>query len=508
MIAGHGDSTSMELGGEGSDVEKEEGTGEYRVTAGDEYPLTFTEADYDTFWTSFFEALFSNMEMKGGIRPTILLRACLTASNAVDTDELKKEMKKDGRINVNDWRIDPKTPENQIKIRAGIVEYIKRHGSLAKVTGDKAAGRAEVKGAQASITTASTGSIVEATGQLDIVALNDPTVAGPKIQYVRHGKEPLGALRAVIESWAEDDVACFAEIDKRLADGPAATDSEFIIRLLYQTIKTQYRNDILTANALTDTASVLDETAAGDDDCRPKALCKDPMTQVLRPTLYPTLIGRFGNKFAKLAIYQDWLSLDAAKQTALIDHLGDPDFKREAVKNYLDFKMLDAHVDPMLKLAGASVRGRIMLALVGLIEHKRADCKDFLATQVDSNQALTADVKGALGDFSENELRKLLGLNVEAAPVVSGARPKNIGDGDFHVEPVQATLKATTNASATDVAKLLEAPADGATEIERADRAKDYEVVGEVKTLTGADAGWYMIRRATGTVGYVRTRYF
>ena len=254
--------------------------------------------------------------------------------------------------------------------------------------GDKAKGRAEVKGAQASITSESSGSIVEATGHLEIVALNDPTVAGPKIRVRARGQGAPGRVRAVIESWAEDDVACFAEIDKRLAEGPAATDDEFIIRLLYATIKAQYRNDILTANGFTDTASVLADIAAGSDDCRPAGLHDDDMTQDHRAAFYPLLLGRFGNKFAKLVIYQDWLSLDSGKQTELIEHLGDPDFKREEVKNYLDFEMLDSHVDPMLKLSGASVRGRIMLALVGLIEHQREDCKIFLATQVDANDAL------------------------------------------------------------------------------------------------------------------------
>ena len=325
---------------------------------------------------------------------------------------------------------------------------------------------------------------------------------------MREGKEPQGALRAVIESWAEDDVARFAEIDKRLSDGTAATDDEFIIRLLYTTIKAQYRNDILKANGFTDTASVLADIAAGSDDCRPDQLRDDDMLELHRAAFYPALLGRFGDKFAKLAIYQDWLSLDPGKQTELVEHLGKPDFKREEVKKYLDFDMLDSYVDPMLKLVGASLRGRITLALAGFIEHKRDDCKVFLASQVDANDALTVDVKNALGSFSETELRKLLGLKVEGAPAVSGDRRKNIGAGDFHVEAVHSTLKTMTKASSTDAAKLMESPDDSGTEIERQDHEKDYEVVGEVKTLTGADAGWYMIRQETGTVGYMRTKYF
>jgi hypothetical protein len=506
MIAGHGNATAMDFGGEGTDVEHDKGTGEHTVEPEDAVDLEFG-ADHREFWTAFFEALFSNMAMKGGLKPTVLLRACLTASNEVDVDKLEEEMATDGRIDLRDSNVDPKKPENQVKIRAGIVEYIKRHGSLAKLIGDQAGTRADVKGAQASITTESSGSIHEGTGQLDIVAKDDPHVAGPKLTYVRHGKEPQGAMRAVIESWAENDAACFAAIEERLKDPPGSTDSEFIIRTLYTLVSTTYRNDILTANGLCDTASVLDNVADGDDDCRPKALRKDPMMQQLRFTLYPVLMGRFANKNAKLAIYQDWLSLDAAKQTELITHLSSPDFKRKEVKDYLDFKALDPYVDGMLKL-GAGLRGRITLALVGLIEHKREDCKAFLASQTEGGNAFTADVKAVLDGYSETELRKKLGLQAEGAPVVSGGRPKNIAGGDFHVEPIHAKSKSTANATATDVAKLLECPADGATELERTDRAQPYDVVGEVKTLTGDDAGWYMVRRSTGTVGYMRTKYF
>jgi hypothetical protein len=515
MVAGHGEATSIQMGGSGTSVGQFVDTGEYATIEKDGKPVSFAEDE--PFWTTFFEALLKNMETKGGLRPTILLRACLTSSNSIDVAKLKAELKSTGTIDVDDSSIDPTTDENQVKIRAGIVDYIKAHGSLAKVLGDKAAGRADVLGAQASITAGSTGSIEESTGQLQIIALSDPKVAAPKIEYVREGKEPLGAIRAVIESWAEDKDRCFVEMGKRVKD-PIATDDEFIIQLLFRTILAQYSNNILKANSFTDTANMLHGIAAGGAECRARNLHGDVMTQVHRNDFYPLLLGAFASKFAKLVILEDWADLDIAKRTDFVDLLGDPFFKRANVVDYLDLKLLDTHVDPILKLSGASLRGRIILALVGFIDAdpSRLDCKAFLTSQVDVNQAFTPDVKAALGGYSEKTLRKALGLPVEtvvSTPSVSSAsgatdRPQNITGAKFHVESMPATKKEMNKSSLTDWAKLMSAPRDNSTELHSQYRTRDYVLVGTVKTVKGADAGWYMIKEENGTVGYMRKKYF
>jgi hypothetical protein len=515
MVAGHGEATSIQMGGTGIELGKFKDSGEYTTIEEGGKPVSFAEDG--PFWTVFFEALLKNMETKGGLRPTILLRACLTSSNSIDVAKLKAELKSTGTIDVDDSSIDPTTDENQNKIRAGIVDYIKAYGSLAKVLGDKAAGRADVLGAQASITAGSTGSIVEATGQLEIIALSDPKVAAPKIEYVREGKEPLGAIRAVIESWAEDKNACFGEMAKRVTD-PITTDDEFIIQLLFRTILAQYKNNILKANAFTDTAHTLHGIAGGGAECRARNLHGDAMTQVHRKDFYPLLLGGFASRFAKLVILQDWADSDITKRTDFVDLLGDPFFKRANVIDYLDLTLLDTHVDPILKLGGASLRGRIILALVGFIDAKpnRPDCKAFLTSQVDVHQAFTPDVKAALGGYSETTLREALGLPdevvVSTPSLGSGSaatdRAKNIAGNKFHVESMPATTMEMSKSSFGDWAKLMSAPDDSSTVIHKQYRTRDYVLVGDVKTVKGADAGWYMIKDESGTVGYMRKKYF
>jgi hypothetical protein len=513
LFAGHGNATSMQMGGDDTYTGRYS-SGEYAI--GEEGRKDLSFAQDDAFWTVFFEALLSNMEAKGGLKPTILLRACLTASNEVDVDKLKEELRKTGTIDVDDPTIDPKTEENQTKIRKGIVDYIKAHGSLAKVAGDKASGRAEVLGAQASISSATTGSIDESTGQLEIVALTDPKVAAPKIEYVRHGKEPLGCIRAVIESWAEDRDRCFSEMRERVKD-VVASDDDFIINLLYRTILASYADDILGANAFTDTAHVLSGIARGGAECRVRNLRNDKKSVQHRNDWYAALIGRFSNRLAKVVLYEDWMEADTAKRANFVDALGTPGITRSGVANYLEFDLIGAHVDPILKLSGVSTRGKMLFALVGAITAKNADCMKFLKAQVDGTQAFTKDVTDALGDYSETALRKLVGLPVETivtAPSSSSSgsappgRPQNIQAGAFHVEAMPVTPMRMSKSSVTDWAKLMSAPDDASTMLHRTYFSTTYQVVGKVTDLTGADLGWYMIRQANGTVGYMRTKYF
>ena len=195
------------------------------------------------------------MEMKGGLNPKILLDACLTNSNEVDPQKLKEYLASDHSIDIN--AIDPTKKENHDKIRAGIDQYIKKYGSLATVLGAKTAGKATVMGANASVTASSTKNIRD-TGELELMGTKDQYVGASKLQYVEFGKEPVGAMRAVIESWASDETTCAEAMDRRVKQVVAPGEyDDFIIQLLYGTVRSQYWNNILAGNAFSETAHVL-----------------------------------------------------------------------------------------------------------------------------------------------------------------------------------------------------------------------------------------------------------
>lgn len=527
MLAGHGNSDNMELGGSGTKVAKDKETGQDKVVPEaplDELglPVYFGAKVLDDFWTDFFNALFSNMATKGGLQPKILLRACLTNSNQINVDKLKKLLKDEDGLDVDDNRVDPKSPENQTKIKEGIKKYLDKYGSLATVLGEKAKLHGvKVLGANASISAASTGSIREATGELDIVALSDPKVASPKIEYVRHGKEPVGAIKAVIESWARDEDACFAQMQERLDNDLPDEPDEFIIQLIYSTFLSSYKNDILGANAFVESAGVLHGVGQAGAECRAGKLNADPMIQKHKAAFYDALVGLPVEDKAILVIHQDWMQNNPSKRGKFAARLSDGTFNRNNVVDFLDFKLLDTHIPEIFKLPG-NERGKILLALIGLIKEERKDCKDYLLSLV-VDEKLPKEVKDELRGYSEDDLRESLDLPVEVeqtAPLdldPMGPKPDKVENvvmvngvksDKYYVEPMRSQTMKMTKSTVTDWAKLRKAPDDNSEELSNYYRNKDFIVVGEVKTTKGVATGWYMLRQDNGTVGYMRKKYF
>lgn len=517
MVAGHGNSTTVEAAGDKTVAKKNPDTGEYTSNPKGEVDLYLGNASYDKFWGDFFEAAFNNMDTKGGLKPKVLLRACLTSSNQIDYNLLKTSLVGKG-LNLDDKKIDPTTTANQTLIRAAIKDQYAKHGSLVTMLQGKAKGRADVLGAQASISASTTGSIDEKTGELGVIAITDPKVAGPKIEYVRHGIEPIGALKAVIESWADDKDKCFKQMQERI-NNPVNTNDGFIIQLLYSTILANYKDDILAANKLVDTAGTLSHIALGGAECRPVSLKNDEMIQKHKAAFYPALYLKFGVSFAMLAIYQDWMQTDKTKGKDFVDLLANGGLNRPNVKNYLDFSMLKADVATLLSGSGA-LRGRILLALIGFIDNKQnADCKTFLNTQVDKDKVLVQEVKDELKGYSEDKLRSDLGLPVEAAPIVGKKAPIGGGKGhtknvdivsnDFYVAPIRTETKKMTKAKLNDKAKLMTEPATNSKQLDKFYFKKDFSVVGELKKIADdSDAGWFMLRKKDGTVAYMEAKYF
>lgn len=509
MVAGHGGSTEIEFAGTRTVVTEHEG--KKKVKPLGVAPISFEGKNAQEF-AKFFEKVFANMEEKKGLKPKVLLRACLTASNEVDENKLKELMKKENILNL-DTVVDTKTTENQEKIREGIRKYIEKHGSLASKLDDQAKGRAEVLGAQSSITSADTGAIKEDTGELDFITLADPHVAGPKLTYVRHGKEPSGALKAVIESWANDPVTCFAEMQDRIDTVLVNSHAEFIINLLYRTLLDQYKSDILTANKFTKTAHVLMGVLEGKDGCRSARLAADEMSEKHRDAFYPSLITQAGiDARPKLVIYQNWMLHNDSKRKDFMEFLGIPGCTRTIVDQYLDFALIKNSVETLVKMATAPMKARVLLALCGLIRQTPIEsCKTFLLTQVNGDNSLKKSITDELDGYSVSKLRDKLDLPEEeiAQPDTTAAHPKNIGgEGEFHVKPIKTKVEKMTKSTIKDWAKVRSEPRQDAKRLSRQYRKKNYHIVGEVVNTDGTETGWYMLRLSAGKIAYIEQKYF
>lgn len=511
MVAGHGGSTEIEFAGQGTEIIEHEG--KKFVLPERKTPITL-EGQTAEFFAKFFEKVFANMEEKKGLKPKVLLRACLTASNEVDEKKLKKLMKKENILDL-DTAVDTKTTENQEKIREGIRKYIEKHGSLASKLDDQAKGRAEVLGAQSSITSGDTGAINEVTGELEFTPKADPHVAGPKLTYVRHGKEPAGALRAVIESWANNPDDCFEKMQDRIDHVLVNSNAELVINLLYQTLLHQYKNDILTANKFTKTAHVLMHVLDVTAGCRSAILSKDEMLKKHRNAFYQSVTNSpLVSSLSKLVICQDWMLHDESKRLDFMTVLGhpDPQCKRTLVDEFLDFALIKDSVETLVKMETAPMKARVLLALCGLIRQNPIEsCKTFLLTQVSGDNSLKKSITDELDGYSVSKLRDKLDLPEEeiAQPDSTAGHPKNIGgEGEFHVKPIKTKVKKMTKSTIKDWAKVRSEPRQDAKRLSRQYRKKNYHIVGEVVNTDGTETGWYMLRLSAGKIAYIEQKYF
>ena len=537
LVAGHGGSTSIEMAGAGTTIAvttDQKTKQKKQVVYGEgQAPLTFQkpqgpkgfyeDKDYDRFWTDFFDALVKNMEMKGGLNPKILLDACLTNSNEVDPQKLKEYLASDHSIDIN--AIDPTKKENHDKIRAGIDQYIKKYGSLATVLGAKTAGKATVMGANASVTASSTKNIRD-TGELELMGTKDQYVGASKLQYVEFGKEPVGAMRAVIESWASDETTCAEAMDRRVKQVVAPGEyDDFIIQLLYGTVRSQYWNNILAGNAFSETAHVLHGLMMGGDHCRVEHL-KDPMIAKHRDAFYLLIAGFTTNQFTKLVLYQDWQRYDPSKRDAFVTHLGRLAFNIDNVDKYLDLPEIEGGLTEILKLAqdpvGPQYRGGIILGLAGVLgKTVYKPCKDHLLSILPLDQKLPPAVTDELMGTSPDTVRKALGLPVEVVAKSSSSDPSaapTVGNNVLtrpgktnraFVAPMRPERRKMTKSSLFDWAKLTRFPDDNSEVIEKFYNEAEFTVIGEVKDRkSSASKGWYMIQQPDLTVAYMRTKYF
>ncbi len=512
MVAGHGNSKLMDMSGNETSTKKDADTGEYTTKEDGAAPISFHSPSFDTFWSNFFQAALKNMDTKGGLNPVILLNACLTSSNQIDYKKLKTELIKTG-LDLDAVGVDPTTTVNQTAIRKAIVDQFKTEGSLVSILQNKAGAKANIVGAQASISSSTTDLVNQATGELEIIALTDPKVAGSKMEYLYEGIEPTGALKAVIESWAQDDTKCFAEMERRLKDRPANSADEIIIQLLYRTILAQHKNDILKANKFVNTAGTLHGIARGGAECRPKALTEDTIIQNNKEAFYTLLFPKLTKDTTQLVILQDWARSNPAKEKPLVDLLGDK-FNRTSASKLLDFSVIKNKLDALLNGAG-SLEGRVLLALIGHTVANNKKCTDFLKLQVDADKKLLLPVKNALVGYSEDKLRSSLGLPVEqalAAPVgAAKALPtKNVDivSNDHYVAAMRTTVKKS-NSGLLSSAHVYEKPDTGATKLQSAFFNKDFEIVGELKNIADdTSIGWYLVKSEKGQVGYMEITDF
>lgn len=215
MFAGHGNTTLIQMAGTIQDTGGKVGEVNKRIDVVNKKRA----AD------ALFDEVLANMADTGEAAAQalltpgatsyrrILFNACLTNSNVID------------------MALDDDNALAQAEIR----DYLSRNASLATYLGAKAKKQGydvTSLGANASIGEVD---LVDSTGGLNMVSGADPKVTASKLEYAEEGIEPLGVLRAALESWAYDPAETYKAMARRVA---AAVDDwdDIIICTIYKAI--------------------------------------------------------------------------------------------------------------------------------------------------------------------------------------------------------------------------------------------------------------------------------
>jgi hypothetical protein len=413
MLAGHGNARVTEMAADRDPI-----TGEMKS---DNVDLDANAAHSD----AFLQTLLANMEHDP--RARIALNACLTNS-----------------INA---RPDMKTLSNDpAEARRQVTEAVNAQPSLAAHVRALAApmgiGPGNVSAANASFS--DEASLIDPrTGELGLRSGYDPALTAPdKIDYVRRGNEPTGAMRAVQEVWVGDATAAAGAMRQRLAGARTASDwAETVIRGMYTIVLGDLTNGRML-NLLARTAGAISEWDH-EDDVNPGALWGIPDEVI--PVLFPHLTSAraYGTQrppVIRLALTEVWMRVDAGKRPEFLTALTSfsvAQARRLLIPERFDIALLrDLLPDP-----AANADGELRLALGDLAKNRasaREPSKAYLRRLRGAGAAFpnSTVVDTALGGAMS--VRDVLDAIADpAAPTTPGMNVDLNGDGinDLRIEP-------------------------------------------------------------------------
>lgn len=321
-----------------------------------------------------------------------------------------------------------------------------------------------------------------------------------RADYVEHGQEAEGAMRAVVALWAVDKAELMRRIDARLALAITARWSDRVIHTLYDLVKANPDNAQLMNRIANHVAYGLGELRQQEEQ-HPNNLwgLHSQLTLAEAESLL-TPLHPHAEAGGQLAMDQVWMVRQAARRTPFMTEL-DAFATTQAFDQHLRAPWIAASATALLPTASATTptSAQMKLALWGLLSGGRIQgAVDFLTANASGSGRLTmpggATVEGLTGgSSSEDEVLTDLGLRAAPAPgsTATTTTPPNLdtdGDGvnDLYVESI--TITGLVTASRLNVRQQ---PSLSATVVGRLPRAEQVEAFGRV-------GRWYAIHHGGG----------
>ncbi len=415
MLAGHGAPQAMDLAGVPSP------TGE--VSAAQGLDLAHNRARTE----KFLRGLIGHMDTGPDAR--IVLNACLTQADEVAAN----------------------LPKDPAEARKAILGSLAKNPSLASRLRQLAPGRV-VEGNIASVP-AGTYMEVDAagkgTGVVHQQIPSDPTAASTNLpDYIEHGQEPEGCMRAVVVVWARDKAECLHRVGLRRAQAIGGW-TDRVVHDLYDMVAADSDNVNLMNRLANSVAGGLGELADPKNQ-NPNFTggANNNLSPAEESSVF-TPLHAFAGPGGQLAIDEVWMINDPGRGADFFTELDSFGTTTDAGP-HLSTGWLAPSTAALLPLAsaGAPTRAQMKLALWGVTGGRdEAGCHAFLLENAKTTRHVVTPagttVDGLTGGAAaEIDVLTTLGLAGHAVPAAVGGAPEpNLdtdGDGinDTYVESV------------------------------------------------------------------------
>lgn len=481
MIAGHGGPRGMQLAGDvavGHDP-KDPSHLKDQVTEKED-SLDLADPRQKAKTDAFLKELLATMSHDPKDPGRILLNACLT--NAAELP---------GSVVID--------PKDKDKARKQILanETLTKH---LQQLADKSGASVKAVGSNASFGQVS---LQDAAGNLDIVdksGLGDPLTVS-KLEYVEKGREPEGAIRAVLQAWAEDQAKCLEAMKRRIAASASTAWQETLIRAMYQSVVAA-PDDAAWINELCGSIRMVGDANA-EAECRVERVWG--VTPGFVKAIFPALAGTddWANlNYIPLVFNQVWLIRSAARAADLLAAL-DKFPTCAAAENYVSVEVLQRYtlvkVKALLGSGKAPSDARAKLAFL-LLRAGDDDARAWVKELLDGKDHLDPRYLPFLkGMASESEIIEMVTRARDGSPPrkadtrkTANADLDDDGTNESYLEPF------VREGNATVAVHLRKGPGK---------KAASLRVLypGDKVAIIGRAPGWYAVENGASTAFVIAT---